>query len=191
VPAPPPFSATPARLPGVIRIAAPVHGDDRGHFVELHHAARYAAAGVPGPFVQDNLSASRRGVLRGLHFQHPHGQGKLVCPLQGVIYDVVVDVRAGSPTFGQWEGFELDAARGDQLYVPEGFAHGFAVTSDTALVLYKCTDLYHRECEASVRWDDPDLDIPWPVDGPALSGKDATAPRLAEIPRDRLPTWRG
>jgi dTDP-4-dehydrorhamnose 3,5-epimerase len=187
----PGFTATATTLPGVVLIETPLYRDARGHFLEVWRADRYAEAGVPGPFVQDNLSWSTRGVLRGLHFQHPGAQGKLVGPLAGAIYDVVVDVRAGSLTFGRWEGFVLDAAQGRQVYVPEGFAHGFAVTSETALVLYKCTALYRPGAEGSVRWDDPDLGIAWPVADPVLSDKDRAAPRLAEIPAERLPRWDG
>ncbi len=185
------FSASPTRLPGVVLIQTPVYRDARGHFLEVWKQPKYVDAGVPERFVQDNLSFSTRGVLRGLHYQNPAPQGKLVCVLQGIIYDVVVDIRHGSPTFGQWEGFTLDAQAGQQVYVPEGYAHGFAVTSDTALVLYKCTDVYQPPNEGSVVWNDPDLGIEWPVADPVLSDKDRAAPRLARIPVDRLPLWTG
>jgi dTDP-4-dehydrorhamnose 3,5-epimerase len=183
------FSAIPTRLPGVVLISTPVYHDDRGHFTEIWHQPRYTAAGVPAHFVQDNMSFSRKGVLRGLHFQNPQPQGKLVCPLQGSIYDVIVDIRQGSPTFKHWEGFILEADQGHQLYVPEGFAHGFAVLSETALVLYKCTALYRPDADGGLLWNDPDLAINWPVTQPLLSGKDRAAPRLAEIPPERLPHW--
>ena len=185
------FSAAPTRLPGVVLIQTPVFRDSRGHFLEVWKQPKYAEAGVPERFVQDNLSFSTRGVLRGLHYQNPAPQGKLVCALQGTIYDVVVDVRVGSPTFGQWEGFTLAAEAGQQVYVPEGFAHGFAVTSETALVLYKCTDVYQPRAEGSVVWDDPDLGISWPVANPVLSDKDRAAPRLAQIRPENLPQWTG
>ena len=187
----PVFSASPTRLSGVVLLKTPVYRDDRGHFLEVWKQDRYAAAGLPDSLVQDNLSWSTKGVLRGLHFQNPQPQGKLVCVLQGAIYDVVVDIRHGSPTFGQWEGFTLEAEAGQQVYVPEGFAHGFAVTSPTALVLYKCTALYLPRAEGSVLWNDPDLGIDWPVTHPVLSDKDRAAPRLADIPTDRLPRWDG
>jgi dTDP-4-dehydrorhamnose 3,5-epimerase len=185
------FTTTQGRLPGVVLIQTPVYRDPRGHFLEVWKQPVYADAGVPERFVQDNLSFSTQGVLRGLHYQNPAPQGKLVCVLQGIIYDVVVDLRRGSPTFGQWEGFTLDARSGQQVYVPEGFAHGFAVTSDTALVIYKCTDVYQPRNERSVSWNDPDLGISWPVADPVLSDKDRAAPRLAQIPPGDLPQWTG
>jgi dTDP-4-dehydrorhamnose 3,5-epimerase len=183
------FSVTPTRLPEVLLVSAPVYRDDRGHFQEVWQQARYEEAGLPGRFVQDNLSFSVRGVLRGLHFQNPEPQGKLVCVLRGLIYDVAVDIRVGSPTFGQWVGIELSAEAGQQLYVPEGFAHGFAVTGETALVLYKCTEFYRPRSEGSVLWNDPDLGIAWPVTDPVLSGKDRDALRLRAIPEERLPRF--
>lgn len=183
------FSVTPLRLPEVLLVNAPIYRDDRGHFQEIWQQARYEEAGLPGRFVQDNLSFSRRGVLRGLHYQNPEPQGKLVCVLQGAIHDVVVDIRVGSPTFGQWLGVELSAEAGRQLYVPEGFAHGFAVTSETALVLYKCTAFYRQGAEGGLLWNDPDLGISWPVREPVLSVKDRDAPRLKEVPVERLPRF--
>lgn len=185
------FSTARTRLPGVLLIQTPVYRDSRGHFLEVWKAPKYTDAGIPEQFVQDNLSFSTRGVLRGLHYQNPCPQGKLVCVLQGTIYDVVVDVRRGSPTFGQWDGFTLDAELGQQVYVPEGYAHGFAVTSDVALVLYKCTDIYQPGSEGSVLWNDPDLGISWPVAAPMLSDKDRAAPCLARIPPENLPRWTG
>jgi dTDP-4-dehydrorhamnose 3,5-epimerase len=183
------FPVTETRLPGVVLIDVPLYRDDRGHFLELWHRDKSAGGGLPGRFVQDNVSWSRRGVLRGLHFQEPHPQGKLVCVLRGSIYDVAVDIRVGSPSFGAWVGVALDADSGRQIYVPEGFAHGFVVTSDEALVLYKCTETYRPGAEAGILWSDPDLAIDWPVREPVLSAKDAAAPRLAGIDPGRLPRY--
>lgn len=183
-----------------VKLVTPkVFGDERGFFVETFHAERYAAAGIPGPsdgaFVQDNVSRSSRGTLRGLHLQHPHGQGKLVRVSEGEVFDVAVDVRRGSPTFGMWCGAHLDAKTHRQLYVPPGFAHGFLVLSEFAIFAYKCTDLYHPEAELSVHWADPDIGIEWPLpaglDAPTLSDKDRDAPRLAEVEGSRLPQAEG
>ncbi len=174
-------------LPGVLLVETRVFGDARGRFQETYNARRYAEAGLDAVFVQDNVSVSEKGVLRGLHLQNPRGQGKLVSVLHGSVYDVAVDVRLGSPTFGQHVGCELTEENGRQLYIPPGFAHGFVVTSATATFLYKCTDYYAPEAELSVRWDDPDLGIRWPVDAPVLSEKDAAAPRLRDVPEKRLP----
>ncbi len=172
---------TPTALPEVLLITPAVHGDERGFFFELWHKDRYASQSVPEVFVQDNLSLSRRGTLRGLHFQNPHPQGKLVSVLQGEVFDVAVDVRKGSPTFGKWVGMMLDESKKQQLYVPEGFAHGFVVTSETALFHYKCTELYRPEAESVIRWDDPDLAIRWPIQKPTLSKRDAAAPFLKDL----------
>ena len=166
-------------LPGVLVVEPYVFGDERGFFLETWNQARYEDAGLPGNFVQDNLSFSSRGVLRGLHFQNPHPQGKLVHVLQGEVFDVAVDIRVGSPTFGRWVGVSLSSENKRQLWVPEGFAHGFVVTSEKALFSYKCTDFYHREAEAGVVWNDPDIGIDWPIANPTLSDKDRAAPRLA------------
>ncbi|RMG87623.1 MAG: dTDP-4-dehydrorhamnose 3,5-epimerase [Candidatus Dadabacteria bacterium] len=176
-------------LPGVLLVEPRVFGDERGYFLETYQARRYAEAGIPGPFVQDNLSFSRRGVLRGLHYQHPHGQGKLVWVLQGEVFDVAVDIRRGSPFFGRWVGVRLSAENKRQLWIPPGFAHGFCVVSETALFAYKCTDYYAPEAEGTVRWDDPALAIDWPVADPVVSAKDAAGLRLAEIPPERLPAY--
>lgn len=183
------FSITPTRLPEVLLVEVPIYRDARGHFLEVWHRAKHAAGGVPEQFVQDNLSFSTCGVVRGLHFQNPQPQGKLICVLQGVVYDVVVDIRVGSPRFGRHVGVLLSADAGQQLYVPEGFAHGFAVTSETALVLYKCTAPYNAGAEGGVLWNDPDLGIAWPFRDAIVSTKDAAAPRLAEIGRERLPRY--
>ena len=157
-------------LPGVLLITPKVFGDARGYFVETFARERYAEAGVDLPFVQDNLSRSPKGVLRGLHLQHPHGQGKLVQVVEGSVFDVAVDVRVGSPTFGKWAGAELSADNHCQLWVPPGFAHGFVVTSEHALFSYKCTDTYHPECELSVLWSDPAIGDNG-KQAPALLGK--------------------
>ena len=175
-----------------VRILEPkVFGDARGFFVETWNQARYAEAGLPERFVQDNLSFSRRGVLRGLHFQNPNGQGKLVYVLQGEVFDVAVDVRLGSPSFGQSVTAILSADNKRQFYIPPGFAHGFCVTSETALFAYKCTEFYEPKSEASILWNDPALGIDWPVTAPELSAKDVAALTLADFPRDRLPIYEG
>ena len=176
-------------LPGVLIIEPRVFGDARGFFTETWQQKHYAEVGVPDRFVQDNLSFSRHGILRGLHYQHPHAQGKLVYVLQGEVYDVAVDIRVGSPSFGRWEGVTLSDENKRQLYIPPGFAHGFCVTSDKALFAYKCTEFYNPAAEGCVRWDDPEIGIIWPVKAPSLSDKDREASLLKDIPRDRLPQW--
>lgn len=178
-------------LPGVLIIEPDRFGDDRGFFQEIWHEGRYRDAGIPGPFVQDNMSLSGRGVLRGLHLQNPNGQGKLVYALQGEVFDVAVDLRVGSPSFGRWAGAVLSADTGRQLWIPEGFGHGFCVLSDSALFAYKCSGLYDREAELSVLWNDPDIGIDWPIADALVSEKDAAAPGLSEIDRSRLPVYRG
>jgi len=181
----------PTSLDGVLLVEPVVHRDDRGQFFEIFHAARFAEQGVEVAFVQDNQSGSRRHVLRGLHLQSsPHLQGKLVRALSGEIFDVAVDVRRGSPSFGRWHGEILTAESGRSLWVPEGFAHGFCVLSDWADVEYKCTTLYRPEAELSIRWDDPEIGVDWPVETPLLSPKDRAAPSLAEV-LDRLPASAG
>jgi dTDP-4-dehydrorhamnose 3,5-epimerase len=175
-------------LPGVLVVEPRVFSDARGFFLERYHAARYAEAGIDAPFVQDNHSRSARGTVRGLHFQRRHPQGKLVEAVRGRIWDVVVDLRAGSPTFGQWEGHELSGDTHRQLWVPPGFAHGFAVLSDEADVLYKCTDVYRPEDEGGVCWDDPGLGIEWPAVGPVrISDKDRALRPLATLGLGDLP----
>ena len=175
------------KIPGVLLIEPDIHRDARGFFLESWNLDRYAAAGLPARFVQDNLSRSSRGVLRGLHYQEPFPQGKLLTVLHGEVFDVAVDIRVGSPTFGQSVGVTLSADDPRYIYIPEGCAHGFAVTSETCLFAYKCTDYYRPQCEAGLRWDDPDLGIAWPIEAPALSAKDRAAPRLRDIPADGLP----
>jgi dTDP-4-dehydrorhamnose 3,5-epimerase len=167
-----------------------VFGDARGFFMETFQRPRYEAAGIAGHFAQDNVSSSRRGVLRGLHFQNPYQQGKLVYVLHGEVFDVAVDVRRGSPTFGRWVGVTLSAENKRQFYVPPGFAHGFCVTSELALFAYKCTDVYHPETERTVRWDDPQIGIEWPIAEPTVSDRDRQAPRLCELPMLQLPVVR-
>lgn len=174
-------------LPEVLHIEPRVFGDARGFFVELYNAERYAAAGLAATFVQDNLSRSAQGILRGLHLQHPRAQGKLVWVVEGRVLDVAVDVRVGSPTFGRHVAVELDAERKNQLWVPPGYAHGFCVLQGPALFAYKCTELYAPENELSIAWNDPDLGIAWPVAEPTLSEKDRAAPRLRDVPPERLP----
>lgn len=178
---------------GVVVIEPRVFGDSRGFFLESFSETRYRAQGIPplrwGGFVQDNLSRSARGTLRGLHLQRPHDQGKLVTVLEGSVIDVAVDVRVGSPTFGRHVRVELSAENKRQLWIPPGMAHGFCVTSDSALFFYKCTDYYHPEAEVGVAWNDPELGIDWPTTSPTLSSKDAAAPRLRDIARDRLPPF--
>ena len=176
-------------LPGVLLLEPKRFGDDRGFFMELFHEKRYAEAGIPGPFVQDNFSRSAKGILRGLHFQQPHAQGKLVQVFAGAVYDVAVDIRRGSPTFGRWVGVELSADNRRQLWVPPGFAHGFCVLSESADFHYKCTDFYSPASEHGIAWNDPDLGIPWPVKSPLLSPKDSVAPRLKDAPV--LPDYTG
>jgi dTDP-4-dehydrorhamnose 3,5-epimerase len=171
---------TETSLPGVLLIEPKVFGDDRGFFLEMYHARRYSEAGLPATFVQDNLSRSVKGTLRGLHFQEPNAQGKLVQALMGSVYDVAVDIRRGSPTFGKWLGLELSAENKRQLWIPPGFAHGFCVTSESADFFYKCTALYSPDTQHCIAWDDPDLAIPWPISQPLVSPKDSKAPRLAE-----------
>ena len=177
------------KLPGVVVVEPGVFGDERGFFMETWRADRYEEAGLPACFVQDNLSFSHRGVLRGLHFQNPDQQGKLVYVLQGEAYDVAVDIRVGSPPFGEWEAVTLSSENKRQFYVPEGFAHGFLVTSSTALFAYKCTAQYNAEAEASVLWNDPQIGIEWPVETPVLSEKDRAAPPLAQMPVEQLPQY--
>jgi dTDP-4-dehydrorhamnose 3,5-epimerase len=176
-------------LPGVLIFEPPSFPDARGVFRELYRVQRYVDAGLTETFIQDNLSRSVRHTLRGLHLQHPAAQGKLVMALDGAVYDVAVDVRRGSPTFGRWEGFELTGENGRQVYLPPGFAHGFLVRSESALVMYKCTALYSPRDELCVRWDDPAVGIEWPAANPLLSARDASAPALGQIPLERLPEF--
>lgn len=175
------FQATPLSIPEVVLIETRTWPDNRGYFREVFKASVFAAPGLPAHFAQDNLSYSVRGVLRGLHYQkNPVAQGKYVSVVHGEIYDVAVDLRRGSPTYGRWVGVELSAASGRALYVPPGFAHGFCVLSETASVLYKVTTEWNGALEAGVRWDDPEIGITWPVANPILSPKDAALPALKD-----------
>lgn len=173
-------------IPGLVTVEPKIFGDARGFFMETWNQQRYREAGLDWNFVQDNLSFSRRGILRGLHFQNPKGQGKLVYVLQGEVFDVAVDIRKNSPTFGRWHGVNLSAENKRQFFVPAGFAHGFAVLSETALFAYKCTELYTPQNEMSLLWNDPDIGVKWPLENPQLSEKDVRGTRLKDIPRDRL-----
>ena len=177
-----PFTVTPTALPEVLVLEPKVFGDARGFFFESFNARDFAqATGLQVDFVQDNHSKSARGVLRGLHYQIEHAQGKLVRVVQGEVFDVAVDLRKSSPTFGQWEGVHLSADNHKQLWIPPGFAHGFVVLSESAEFLYKTTDYYSPEHERCIRWDDPEIGINWPMTvAPALSGKDAAAGALME-----------
>lgn len=184
------MKVTETRLPGILLIEPAVFGDHRGYFKESWNRRVFAEAGLNLDFVQDNVSFSRRGILRGLHFQNPHQQGKLVYAALGEIFDVAVDVRRNSPTFGQWFGMVLSQDNHLQMYIPEGFAHGFCVLSETALFCYKCTEHYDPQTEFSLRYDDPDIGIEWPLhEAPALSAKDENAPLLRDFPPDALPLF--
>jgi dTDP-4-dehydrorhamnose 3,5-epimerase len=168
-------------IPGVVIIEPEVFGDTRGFFLETFQAERYASHGIHGPFVQDNLSRSARGVVRGLHLQHPNPQGKLVMVLRGCILDVAVDARVGSPTFGHHVAIEISDENHRQIWVPRGFAHGFAVLSESADFFYKCNDFYRPSEEIVVRWNDPAIGINWGIERPVLSARDAAAPLLAKV----------
>jgi dTDP-4-dehydrorhamnose 3,5-epimerase len=183
------LKVTETPLPGVLLIEPVLHGDARGFFMETYHAERFRELGIDATFVQDNHSRSAYGVLRGLHYQEPRPQGKLVrCP-RGTIFDVAVDIREGSPTFGSWFGRELSEENRLMMWVPPGFAHGFCAISEEADLVYKCTELYSGPDDRSILWNDPDLGIQWPITGtPSLSSKDAKAPRLRDA--DRLPKYR-
>jgi len=175
-------------LRGVILIEPVVFQDRRGHFLETYHEKKYAAAGIPGPFIQDNFSRSVRDTLRGLHYQLKHAQGKLVMVVEGAVFDVSVDIRKGSPMFGKWVGLELSAENKRQLYIPPGFAHGFCVISDVASVVYKCTNFYAPEGERGIIWNDRTLGIRWPVQHPLLSSKDEAYKTLADMASE-LPVY--
>ena len=176
-------------LDGVVIITPVVHTDARGSFREGWQRERYVKAGLPGEWVQDNISTSRRGVLRGLHYQHPTPQGKLVTVLRGEILDVAVDVRHGSPDFGKFVAVNLSFENARQLWIPEGFAHGFAVLSDEALVHYKVSQAYDPGGDRTIAWNDPDIGIQWPTSSPVLSAKDAEGRLLADFAPAELPTY--
>lgn len=177
----------PTSLDDVLVIEPKRFGDSRGFFTETYHQARYRDAGIHHDFVQDNLSFSVKNTLRGLHFQIRHPQAKLVQVLAGEVFDVVVDLRHGTPTYGNWDGFYLSAENMRQLFVPKGFAHGFCVVSDNALFSYKCSDFYVPEDEGGVLWSDPDIGIAWPVEDPIISGKDERYPLLRDLSIGQLP----
>lgn len=174
-------------LPGCVVIEPRVFGDDRGFFFESFNLEKLAPHAIAPTFVQGNVSRSRRGVLRGLHYQWPNPQGKYVSVVEGEVWDVAVDIRRGSPTFGRWTAVVLSAENKRHFWIPEGFAHGFVTLSEHAVFTYLCTAAYDPAADASIRWDDPELGIDWPIAEPALSPKDAAAPALGEVPVERLP----
>ena len=176
-------------LPGCLVLEPQVFGDDRGFFYESFNRDKPAAIGVAPDFVQGNVSSSSRGVLRGLHYQWPKPQGKLVSVLAGEVWDVAVDIRRGSPTFGRWTAAVLSAENRRHFWIPEGFAHGFVTLSEHALFTYLCTATYDRDADAGIRWNDGDLAIDWSASEPLLSDKDAKAPFLAEVAQERLPVY--
>ena len=177
-------------LSGVKIIEPNVFGDNRGFFLETWQSKRYVEKGIDTTFIQDNLSSSKRGVLRGLHCQSPNFQGKLIYVLQGEVWDVIVDIRKGSPEFGKWIGVTLSSENKKQVYIPPGFAHGFCVTSETALFAYKCTEYYSPENEFCILWSDPDIGIEWPdLGGYNLSERDKQGIRLCDVPEGLLPSY--
>lgn len=181
------MKVTETPIGGILRIRPDVHGDERGFFLESFHAKKFAALGIPQLFVQDNHSRSAKGVLRGLHFQKRHPQGKLIRVLSGSLFDVAVDIRRGSPTFGQWFGLVLTARDPEFLYVPEGMAHGFLALEEGTELFYKCTDFYDSTDEGGIRWDDPGIGIAWPEPPKVISPKDAVFPFLSAIAPEDLP----
>jgi dTDP-4-dehydrorhamnose 3,5-epimerase len=176
-------------FPDVFIIEPAFVKDQRGFFMEIYQQRRYIEAGIESIFVQDNLSRSVQGTLRGLHYQVKHAQAKLIQVIEGAIFDVTLDIRRGSPYFGQWTSVHLSDENRLQLFLPEGFAHGYCVLSESAQVVYKCTDYYAAEDEGGVLWSDPTLDIAWPISEPLLSEKDSQLPCLADIPPGRLPVY--
>ena len=177
------------KVDGVLIIEPNVFDDERGYFFETYQRQRYADVEINIDFVQDNLSFSKKGTLRGLHYQHPHDQSKLVQVIQGEVFDVAVDIRRGSPTFGKWIGQHLSDENKKQIFIPKGFAHGFCVLSDTALFHYKCSDFYAPKCEGGVLWSDPDVGIDWPIDSPLVSEKDSKFSCLKGISEEKLPFY--
>ncbi|MCF7955949.1 MAG: dTDP-4-dehydrorhamnose 3,5-epimerase [Phycisphaerae bacterium] len=178
-------------IDGVIILEPRVFEDDRGYFLETWSIQRYKDAGIDPDFVQDNVSFSSKGTLRGLHFQNPNCQGKLVQALSGTVLDIAVDIRVGSDTFGKSVSVELSECNHRQMYIPPGFAHGFCVLSESALFSYKCTELYDQSAEGGVLWNDPDLGLDWQINEPLLSPKDLKSPQLKDIPEDKLPRYGG
>ena len=184
------MKCTPVKtLPEILRIEPDVFEDDRGYFLELYRTEKYREHGISTAFVQDNLSSSKKGVLRGLHYQLDRPQGKLVYAVQGEIFDVAVDIRRGSPTFGKWISNILSSENNHQIFIPGGFAHGFCVLSESAHVMYKCTDFFDPASERGIIWNDPILQIEWPVEQPILSDKDMTYQSIEQIPREELPVY--
>jgi dTDP-4-dehydrorhamnose 3,5-epimerase len=184
------MKVTKSKLSGVLTIEPKVFGDERGYFMETWQQQRYVEAGIKEQFVQSNVSKSQKGVLRGLHFQNPNPQGKLVYVLEGEVFDVAVDIRRGSPTFGQHEAIILSDKNHKQFYVPEGFAHGFCVLSESATFCYMCTNYYDASSEASLLWNDEALNIDWPINSPTLSNKDSKALKLNEFDACLLPVFK-
>jgi len=180
---------TTTSIPEVLIIEPAVFADDRGFFMETYHQAKYTELGIKHTFVQDNFSHSKQGSLRGLHYQLEHAQAKLIQVIRGAIYDVAVDIRRGSATFGKWTAVELSETNKRQVFIPEGFAHGFCVLSEEADVIYKCSDFYAPGDEGGILWSDPALGIDWPVAEPLLSAKDSGYPCLADVPPERLPVY--
>ena len=183
------FERIETNLQGVLIVKPRVFRDERGFFAETYHAAKFRDLGITVDFVQDNHSSSVRGTLRGLHYQLRRPQAKLCRVVRGEVFDVAVDIRRGSPTYGKWTGVVLSAEEMNQIFIPAGFAHGFVVLSETAEFFYKCSDFYDPGGEGGVAWNDPDLDIRWKIDMPVLSEKDSSYPRLSHIPVDRLPEF--
>ncbi len=174
-------------LKDLLLLEVDCYDDERGYFLETWQKESYLKLGIREEFVQDNLSYSKYGVLRGLHYQKPYGQGKLVYVIEGEVYDVAVDIRKGSPTFGHWEGYFLSGTNSLQMYIPSGFAHGFCVTSEKAIFAYKCNNYYNNESEKGLIWNDATLGIKWPVKEPILSEKDLKLPRLKDLKTKDLP----
>ncbi|MFC1516628.1 dTDP-4-dehydrorhamnose 3,5-epimerase [Thermodesulfobacteriota bacterium] len=177
----------PTTFEGLFIVEPKIFSDNRGFFTETYHKAKYQESGIPQIFIQDNLSSSVQNTLRGLHYQIKKPQAKIVQVIVGAIFDVAVDIRVGSPTFGKWAGVHLSEKNMRQLFIPEGFAHGFCVLSETALVTYKCSDFYHPEDEGGIIWSDPDIGIDWPAENPIISEKDMHYPRLSELSPGQLP----
>lgn len=180
---------TETNLPGVFELRPQVFRDARGFLAETYHRERYAALGIADSFVQDNQSCSKKGTLRGLHFQWPHAQAKLCRVVEGEALDVAVDIRRGSPDFGRWMSVRLSATENNQIYIPAGFAHGFLALTDTVQFLYKCSDFYDRASEHGILWNDPGLGIVWGIENPLVSEKDAKFSKLADVPREFLPDY--
>ena len=181
------MKVTKSKLPEVLLIEPEVFGDKRGYFAETYNKNRFFEAGIKSDFVLDDISKSVKGTLRGLHYQHPHSQEKLIWVNSGEIFDVVVDIRKGSNTFGKWVSFILSDENHHQLFIPHGFAHGFCVLSEEATLSYKCSDFYHPETEHGVIWNDPEINIDWPIQDATFSKRDLGFPKLAEVSAENLP----